>query len=410
MRLWSAASVSVFGTLITRTALPFTAILTLSVTPFQIGLLQIATLLPGFLIGLFAGVWIDRRRRRPVLVAADLGRAAALLTVPVAAIANALTLTHLLLVAAIVSVLDVGFDIAYQSYLPTLVHRDDLVEGNSKLTAAASVAEAISFGSGGWLVQVLTAPIAIAVDAVTFLFSALAIHAIRRPEELPAGQTTGNPPRLLSEMEAGIRVVLGDPLLSPLLAANAGVAFGFGVGGAAFLIYVNQTLGFDPGMLGLIFALGGIGSLGGALLAGRLAAAPLGTVLIGCCLIGALGQGLVPLATSAGLGGLLLLIAQQFISDPAFTILDINQVSLRQAITDPALFGRVNASFRAGEVGGQIIGALVGGIVGDLYGPRVALVVGMVGLLLAALRLVASPLRALRAVPAVATPPAWESA
>jgi predicted MFS family arabinose efflux permease len=401
VRLWSASTVSVFGSLITRTALPFAAILALGATPSQVGWLSIAELLPGFVIGLGAGAWIDRRRRRPVMIGADLGRAAILLLVPLAALLGALSLPLLIAVAAAISVLNVAFDVAYQSYLPTLVRRDELVEGNSKLTAAASVAEAASFGMGGWLVQLLTAPVAIAVDAVTFVASALFVGAIRAPEPHPAGAAgiSKARPSLRSEIADGMRLIWRDGALRALVGSNAGLAFSFGVGSAAYLVYVSRVLGFSPGVLGLIFGLGGVASLVGALAAGRLARFPIGPVMVACFVVAAIGQALVPLATAAGPVAVALLVAQQFVSDPAYTVYEINQVSLRQGMVPDALLGRVNATVRVSEVGAQILGALLGGYVGDAYGARAALVVGLTGLLLAALWLFRSPVRALRRIP-----------
>lgn len=398
VRLWTASAVSVFGLLITRTALPFAAILVLDASPSQVGLLRLAELLPGFVLGLVAGAWVDRRRR-PLMIGADLARAAILLAVPLAALLGRLSLPLLVAVAALTSVGNVVFDVAYQSFLPSLIRRDQLVEGNAKISAAWSVAETTAFGLGGWLVQWLTAPFAILVDAITFVVSALFVGAIRAPEPLPAPTSNRDEsPRraLIAEIAAGLWLVGSDAGLRALLGASAGLAFSFGVGGAVFLIYVNQVLGFEPGVLGLVFALGGVSSFAGAVLAGRLAAWPIGPVLVACFVLAAVGQALVPLATSAGAVGLALLIAQQFVSDPAYTVYDINQVSLRQGTVADALQGRVNATFRVGEVGGQIAGTLAGGYVGDAVGARAALWLGVGVLLLAALWLFSSPVRGLR--------------
>jgi len=402
LRMWSASTVSVFGSLITRTALPFAAILGFGATPSQVGWLRIAELLPGFLIALLAGAWLDRRRRRPVMIAADLLRAGILATIPLAALLGALTLPHLLAVAAAMSVLDMAFDVGWQSYLPTVVGRDRLVEANSKVSAAGSVAEASSFSLGGWLVQWLTAPFAIAVDAVTFLASALLLRGIRTPEAEPgAGAAEREEPEgsLLAEAADGLRVVVRDPVLRALAVANLGLAASFGAGMAAFLIYVNQVLGFDPGTLGLIFAMGGVTSLAGALLAGRLGAIPLGPLMIACFVVATAGTALVPLATTGGAVGVALLVAQQFLTDPAWTVYDITQVSLRQGMTPDDLQGRVNATMRVGDVGGQILGTLAGGLVGDAFGPRAALWAGVAALAAATLWLALSPVRSLRRMP-----------
>ncbi len=402
VRLWSASTVSVFGALITTTALPFTAILVLGASPSMLGLLHLAGLLPGFLLGLVAGAWIDRRRRRPVMIVADFARAACLLSIPVAALAGALTFAHLLAVAAVVSVLGVVFDVAWQAHLPTVVGRARLVEANSTVTAAWSVAEAASFSVGGWLVQALTAPIAVAVNAVTFVVSALFLRGLRTPERDPAAARDPGAPvgSLFAEAAEGVRIVWADARLRALAGANLGMAVSFGTGGAAFLVFVNQDLGFDPGVLGLIFAIGGVTSFLGAILAGRMAFLPVGPVMVACFVAAAVGSALAPLATTAGVVAVALLVAQQFVSDPAWTILDINAVSLRQAVTADEALGRVNATFRVSDVGGQMVGAVVGGFVGDAFGARWALWVGVAALLAGAVVLVLSPVRDLRSLPA----------
>ena len=403
VRLWSAATISTFGSLVTRTALPFAAILVLDATPFAIGLLAVAELVPGFLIGLVAGAWVDRLRRRPILIATDLGRAALLATIPAAAVFDALTLPHLYAVAAATSALSVFFDVAYQSYLPSLVRREELVEGNSKLTAAGAVAEFAAFGSGGWLVQWLTAPVAILLDAGSFVWSAVLVARIRSPEPPPVAATER--PGLTREIGEGLRVVLASPTLRALAGANFGLNLGFRVFGTVFLLYVNQKLGFDPGILGLIFAVGGVGSLLGAVLTNRVTRlAGLGPTMAAALALTAAGQGLIPLAVDASLVALALLVAQQLVTDPAATVYDVTQVSLRQAITPDRLQGRVNASMRVVEVGAMLAGALVGGVLGEVIGLRPALVVGVAVTLLSALCLALSPVRRLVEAPPTSAP------
>ncbi|HEU0116969.1 MAG TPA: MFS transporter, partial [Thermomicrobiales bacterium] len=295
VRLWTASTVSVFGTLITRTALPFTAILVLRAGPLALGFLSIAGLLPGFAIGLVAGAWVDRLRRRPIMIAADLGRAVLLATIPAAAVAGVLSLPHLYLVAFATSALSVFFDVAYQAYLPSLVGRADLIEGNAKLTAAGAVAEAGAFSVGGALVQALTAPIAILVDAVSFLWSAFLIGRIAAPELAPRedseGHGVGN---LWREIGDGLRALRDDPALLALAGSSTLAQFTYGVGGAVYLLYVNQELGFSPGPLGVIFAVGGVSSLAGALAAGRLTRFGIGALMIAALLLASVGQALAP--------------------------------------------------------------------------------------------------------------------
>src|SRR5437899_6789326 len=183
MRLWIGQTISVFGSVVGVAAMSFTAILTLHATPFQLGLLSAARLAPGFVTALAAGAWVDRLQRRPILIGADIGRAALLTTIPLAAILGLLRIEQLYLITFLVSILTIFFDVAYRSYLPSLIGRAELVEGNSKLSASASAAEVSGFGVAGWLVQLFTAPIAILIDAISFLVSAISVWLIQAPEQ-----------------------------------------------------------------------------------------------------------------------------------------------------------------------------------------------------------------------------------
>jgi len=401
VRLFSAATVSLFGSLITRTALPFAAIITLDASPLAVGMISVANMLPGFLLGLVVGAWVDRRHRRPLMVASDLLRALLLLSVPIAAITGHLSLGLLLVVAAGMSVLDVVFEVADRSILPTIVERDHLVDANAALSASGSIVETASFGLGGWLVQLFTAPFAILIDAVSFLVSAIFLHGIQESRHEPAPEPEADPadsPSIFSEALMGLRVVRDNPVLRSLWLSNVAAALAHGVSMAAFLIFVNRDLGFGTGVLGMIFALGGIGSLLGALATNRLSALPLGPLLIGCFAAGAVGFALVPLAPAAGVVGAAFLIGQQLINDPAITIYAINEVSVRQGIVGEELMGRVNATFRVGEVGAQLTGSLLGGLAGSAFGARSALWIGVVAMILGTVWLFASPVRRLETV------------
>src|SRR2546426_9011428 len=178
VRLWTGQTISVFGSLIGRTALPFTAILVLDARPYQIALLLAADIAPGLIVNPVAGVWVDGLRRRPILIAADVGRAVLLASIPVAYAFDSLRMEQLYVIACLTGALTMTFDVAYRSYLPSLVGREELLEGNSKLTASSAAAEVGAFGAAGWLVQLFTGPIAILVDAVSFLFSALFVGLI----------------------------------------------------------------------------------------------------------------------------------------------------------------------------------------------------------------------------------------
>jgi hypothetical protein len=239
VNLWGAATVSTFGSLVTRTALPFTAILVLDASPSAIGVLRVAELLPGFVFGLVAGAWVDRLRRKPIMIATDLGRALLIATVPAAAFLGWLGLGHLYVIAALVSVLSVFFDVAYQSFLPSLVKNDELVEANSKLSAAMSVAEASAFSSAGWLIQLLSAPVAMLVDGLTFIASAGLVARIREPELQVAPSPTASRPSIASDVMEGLRAVWRQPILRGMVVAGLAQNLAFGLVGTVFLFYVN---------------------------------------------------------------------------------------------------------------------------------------------------------------------------
>ncbi len=387
----------------TRTALPFTAILVLNATPFQMGLLAAADLGSQFLMGLVAGAWVDRLRRRPILIVADLGRAALLGTIPLAAFIGRLSMTHLYAVAFFTGILTIFFDVADQAYLPALIRREDLVEGNSKIAASASVSEVAAFGLGGWLVQWLTGPIAILIDTVSFVVSAAFIGRIRAPEPHPARGAERS--TVWDEIVEGMRTVLHTPLLRGIAGCSITASLSFRIFGAVFILYVTRELGFAPGIQGMIWAVGGVSSLVAAVLAGRAAARfGLGPTMVGGVIVMGLSLALLPLARGATLVAVLLLVAQQ-VGDGGFAVYDITQTSLRQTITPGPVMGRVNASIRFGVLGAMLAGALIGGALGETIGLRWTLAVAACGVLLSSVWLVFSPVRFLRSVaPPAATP------
>jgi MFS family permease len=405
VHLWGASTISIYGSLVTRTALPFVAILLLQATPASLSLLRIAELLPAFLVGLFAGAWVDRLRRRSVMMVTDLTRAVLLATIPIAALLGFLGFPQLYLIAALVSVLSIFFDVAYQAHLPAVVRHDELIEANSKLSAAGSVAEAAAFSSGGWLVQWLTAPIAILIDAATFLVSAGLVARLRdEPVNPRPGDSTDaelEAATILADVREGLLVVWRDPLLRAMIAAGFAQGLSFGIFGTVFLLYVNQVVGFDPGILGLIFAVGGVSSFLGAMIAGRLTRFGVGTVMVGTLFLAALGEAFIPLATAANAIGMVCLVLQQLIGDSALTVYDINQVSLRQAITPAHVLGRVNACVRVTEFGALLVGTVLAGLIGEAIGPRNTLWLGVGASLAAAVILFFSRIRRVQTIPTV---------
>ncbi len=399
LKLWAGETISVFGSLIGRTALMFTAVLALDATPLQMAVLAAADIVPGLLVGLAAGVWVDRLPRRPIMIAADLGRAALLSSIPAAYALDTLVIEQLYVVAFLAGVLTIFFDVAYLSYLPSLVRKDELLEGNSKLTASSAVAEVGAFGATGWLVQLLSGPGAVLVDAVSFLFSAAFIKGIRKAERrrvAPADRAG-----LRAEIREGVRAILQEPVLRAVAGSDMIAHFSFRMFGAVFLLYTTRELGFEPGVLGLIFATGGASSLAGALFATPAArrfgigpAMVLGVMMMGGSML------FVPAAQDASLLALAFLVAQQVFGDGSYTVFDINQVSLRQAITPEGVLGRVNAGIHFGVLAAMLLGALCGGALGEVVGLRATLVAASGFMLVAGVWLLVSPVGLLRQAPA----------
>ncbi len=400
VRLWTGETISVFGSLIGRTALPFTAILVLDAGPLEIALLSAAELVPAFLAGPFVGVWVDRLRRRPIMIAADVGRFALLGTIPLAHVFDALTMEQLYAVAFFVGILTISFDVAYLSYLPTLVKRDQLLEGNSKLAASSSVAEIGGFSLSGWLVQLVTGPVTILIDAVSFLFSAAFVAAIRAPEPPPA--PTEERTSVREEFTEGVRFLVRDPVLRPLAAAAVTLELAWRLFGAVFLVFVMKDLGFKPGLLGMTFAVGGVSSLFGALLARRSADRfGLGPSMWGGLILMSVSMFFIPLAQGATAVAVALLVAQQLVGDGGATVFEINQVSLRQSVTPERMLGRVNAAIRLTSLAAMLLGSLIGGVMGETVGLRPTLIAGAGATFAAALWIIASPARGMRGVPVV---------
>jgi predicted MFS family arabinose efflux permease len=349
------------------------------------------------LFGLFAGVWVDRLRKRPLMIVADLARFALLGTIPLAYALGSLTIWQMFVVAFGTGAFTILFDVAYQTYLPALVEKEHVLEGNSRLAASHSVAEVGGFGLSGWLVQLLNGPAAILVDSVSFLASAAALIGIRKEE--PPSRSADESEGVRREIVQGARAIARQPVLRATVLAHAIAGFSFRMYGAVFLLYAIDDLGFKPGVLGVVWAVGGVASLIGAMYAGR-AAARLG--LGRAMTLGLAGMGaamlLFPAAQDASLFALCLMIAQQF-GDGLYVIWDVNEVSLRQSITPPEVLGRVNAGFRVTFQAAMLIGALAGGVMGELIGLRTTLVLGSLLLASGGLVIALSPAWSARHAP-----------
>ena len=393
LRLWAGQTVSMLGSQVTHLALPLTAALALDASPTEMGVLAAAGSAPVLVFGLFGGVWADRARRRPILIGTDLGRAALLATVPAAAAATGLRIEHLWVVACLTGLLSTLFDVAHASLLPSLVRREDLVDGNSKLEVSRSGAMIAGPGIAGLLVQALSAPVALLADALSFLASALLLAGIRTPEAAPEREVGRG---VWSEAREGVRAVLGDPMLSAMATSLCLFNLFYAATGAVYVLFATRDLGISPAGLGLVFAAGSAAFPVGAAAAGwagrRLG---VGRAIVWGAVVSDLGFLLAPLAGGPPAAALALLVASQLVATLGGPVTAINQLSLRQAVTPDRLLGRVNGAMLAIALGAAPVGALVGGVLGEAIGLRPALLIGALGLQLGAVRLLLSPLRSL---------------
>ena len=392
LKLWGAQTTSLFGTQLASLAYSLTAVLTLQATPFQLGLLNAVSAASAALVGLFAGVIADRIRRRPLLIGTDLGRAVVAATIPVAFALGVLRIGQLYVARFLFGALSILSEVAFMAFLPSLVAREQLVEGNSKLSATESVASIAGPSLSGVLVQALTAPIAIIVDVISFVFSAIFLWTIRTPEPEPPPANTRR--SVWAEIAEGLRVVFGNPILRALSQAIAVHFLFMLIISTVFVLYAVRDLGIEPVWLGIILAALGPGSLLGALVAGRAATRfGLGRTMIAATLLNAFAVILIPLAGGSFPAMVSTLIAAHLLLAFGIQIHGINLMSLRQAITPHRLQGRMNASFRFINVCAMMIGALVAGVLGETIGLRLTLAVGACGMFLPFIRLLLSPLR-----------------
>jgi MFS family permease len=399
LKFWAGSAISDVGSQVTVLAVPLIAALTLEATPWQMGLLSAAGSAPILLVGLFAGVWVDRVRRRPVMIATDLGRSALLLIIPLAAVTGALRIEILYAVLLLTGALTVLFDVANMSLLPSLVAPDRIVEGNTKLQSTSAVAQVAGPSVGGVLVNLMTAPFALLVDALSFLISAAFIARTRVAEA--TADTRDARAGVVGEITEGVRVVVGDRVLRALAGASATTILFGRVFMAVYVLYMTRVLGLGAMGVGLVFATGGVGSFAGSIVAERLARrfGP-GPAMIGAQVAFGLTGMLVPLAVLVPSWALPMIVASEFAQWMAILVYYVNAISVRQAITPDRVLGRVNATMRFLAGGANPIGAVIGGALGGLIGVPLTLVVASFGMLLGFLWLLLSPVRGLSSMPA----------
>ncbi len=398
MLLWSGQTVSEVGSSVTVLALPLLAVISLDATTFQVGLLTACTSLAFLLVALPAGAWVDRWRRKPVLVWGDLGRVVLLGSIPVAKALGVLGLPQLYVVASLTGVLTVFFDVAYQSYLPALVDADELVDANGKIGASQSFAQVAGPALAGLLVAGLGAAYAVVVDAVSFLVSAGATSAIRRTEPTPPPRPPGR--RLRDEIREGLAFVVRHPILKRIVGCTATANFFSSAYVAVEAVFLVRVLHARPGVIGLVFSLTAVGGLLGGVFAGRIAdrVGSARAIWVSQVLTGPFAL----LAAFAFPGwGVALVAVAGFCTSLGAVVYNVGQVSYRQAICPADLMGRMNASVRFIVWGTMPLGGLAGGILGTVIGVRATVFVAGLGMWAAALWLVFSPLFGMRDIPDV---------
>jgi MFS family permease len=396
LKLWSAETVSQFGTQISQVALPLVAVIELDASAFQVASLGTVEFLPFLLFTLPAGVWVDRLPRRPILVVADLGRACALGSIPVAAAVGHLALPQLYVAGFVTGTLTVFFDVAYQSYLPSVVDRAQLVDGNSKLEVSRSVAQIGGPAGSGVLIRIFSAPYAVLADAVSFLWSAAFLFAIRQKEVVP--ERTSESPSLRRELIDGVRYLLGHRYWRGISMSTATFNFFSNVGFAILMVYLVRRLHMSPLTIGVTFALGSAGALAGAFFAGKIGTR-LGigrTILLGTLVDGAPFV-LIPLAPRSL--AVPFIVVAFAVAEFGIVLYNVSSISLTQALTPERLLGRVNASRRFIVWGTIPLGALTSGLLASSIGLRPTLFVGAIGCTLAAIPIALSPVRYVKELP-----------
>jgi MFS family permease len=397
LKLWSAETVSQFGTQISQLALPLAAIDVLHASAFEVAALTTAEFLPFLLVSLPAGVWVDRLPRRPILIAGDLARAGLLVSIPVAYFFDALTIWQLYGVGFLVGIATVFFDIAYQSYLPALVERKEIIDGNAKLEISRSAAQTAGPGVAGVLIGLLKAPAAILIDAFSYLVSGLFILGIRKPETSLKDRSPRRKMRV--ELREGLSYVLRHPYLKNIAACTALFNFFGSVGFAVLLVFARRELHIGPLAIGLAFTFGSLGAMVAAFTANRISGRlGVGRTIILSSVIGGPTFLIIPFAPH-GPASLFVIVPALFIGTFTGAVYNIAQVSLRQAITPERIQGRMNSVMRFIVWGTIPLGSLTGGALASWIGLKETLIIGGVGCCLPFLPVLFSPVRSVREMP-----------
>jgi Na+/melibiose symporter-like transporter len=381
LKLWSGQTVSLAGSQVTTLALPLTAVLVLRAGPLQMGVLQAAQFAPFIVVTLLAGVWVDRASRRTLLIGSDVGRALLLGSVPVAFLLGLRSIEYLYVVAFAVGILSVIFNVAYQAYLPTLVDVDQLAEGNSKLEASRSLTQVVGPGLGGLAVQAVSPPLAIVLDALSFVVSAISLRSIRRADPRPRLPAHS----VWTELREGFAFIFAHPIVRPIVLTSALVNISYSLAIAVYLLFLSRDLHLGPALLGVVLAMGGAGGLAGAATArwplrwlgyGRTVAGSI--AFLGLGTLGLALAGILPVPP------VLLVGFCEALTSYTIIVYNIGLFTISQTTTPNRLRGRVSAAVHFIIWGALPFGAVAGGALGAVASLRSAIAVAAAGVLVSA--------------------------
>jgi MFS family permease len=379
-KLWAGLSISYIGTSINSLALPTLAVMVLGYGAKEVGLLKTVETLSFPLLGLFVGVMADRYNPRYLMIIADLVRFLAIISIPILAYFDVLSLYHLFIIAALTGVFSLIFNVSYMTMVPSIVKKEMLAEGNAKLTLIDSASKVMGPTIAGWIINILGAVKAFLFDAFTYLISALFLIFIKhKPEKSEKKKNT-----VFKDINEGLKFVFGNKILKSLTISLTFVNLGYALIQTIIVVFAYKNLMLSPSQVGIIFSISSIGLIIGALVSKKV----IELIGIGKSLFlssGFLGLslGLIPLSdyVSPIITFTLLWTAGSLF----LPILDVNQVTLRQSITPTHLQGRMNATIRTFMWGATPLGALLGGTIGDLAGMRIAFIVGGVCIIIGTL-------------------------
>jgi MFS family permease len=398
MRLWSGRAVSQLGTQVSLVAIPLYAVLALDASPLEMGILGAAAGIPRLLFGFFAGAWVDRRPRKPIMVATNIGQAFAVASIPIAALLGATSFGLLLAVEVIVGLLSIFFQAAWVPYLPGLVGRALLPSANSKILASNSVAQVAGPSLAGALVGALGGPVTIAIDALSYLWSSIRLARIEHEEPPPRPQ--GDDHSLMRDIGHGVGVLVRSPMLRALAGSHATIVLAGWAFLAVYPLYMLNTLDLSARGVGFVYAAGGVGALLGSFVTTSLIRrfGTGQTIVWSAVLFGVFGL-TIPMAVLAPDHALELVVFAEFAQWMMLVIFEITEGSLRQAVTPDHLLGRIAASNLVLVNGLQPIGAFAGGVLGQVFGVQEALLIGVAGMFCAGAWVWWSPVRKVGAMP-----------